>query len=299
MAADQRGWPSDPQRRRRRRQHKQGQRKKCSWIPLAYRLIVSLLAFGLVIGFSLLLRPPSSPASTDTGQRLRSPKKGDHIATHLISRVADETRSAPSPAPILVECAVSTPHSSLPPSSTASGRLQITVRPDLAPQSSKAFADFVKSKYYDGVYFHRVVKNFVAQAGINPQYKGERPPTKQNGIQKPDPVLVGRSLSNLRGTLSFAGGNMHIGQVFINLGNNSRLDRENGDDGSTRPFATLSKASMDLADALYAGYKEGQGQVKAVKDASVATKFPLMSRIDSCHNWLSLGKVLLVLRSRT
>lgn len=79
---------------------------------------------------------------------------------------------------------------------------------------------------------------------------------------------------------------MRLGQIFINLGNNQRLDGENGGDGSTRPFGMVSQANEDdmkLIDKIYSGYKEGSGQVKAVKNGEVATQFPNMSRIEECH----------------
>ena len=76
---------------------------------------------------------------------------------------------------------------------------------------------------------------------------------------------------------------MHLGQIFINLGNNRRLDAESNDDGSTRPFGTVNDAGMELIDKVYTGYKEGSGQVKAVKSGEVASLFPEMSRIEECH----------------
>ena len=188
-----------------------------------------------------------------------------------------------SPAAILVECTITTPHSARSPlAEVANGKFHITVRPDLAPQSSAAFVQLVRSNYYNGVYFHRVIKGFIAQAGINSTYRDKRPPTPKETT--PD-VPTTKSLSNVRGTVSFAGGNMQLGQIFINLGNNRRLDAENNDDGSTRPFGTVDDADemVQLFDKLYTSYKEGSGQVKAVKRDDVASQFPEMSRIEECH----------------
>ena len=184
---------------------------------------------------------------------------------------------------IRVQCTITTPHSARSSAEVANGKFHITVRPDLAPQSSAAFVQLVRSNYYNsGVYFHRVIKGFIAQAGINPNYRDKRPPTPKETT--PD-LPSSKSLSNVRGTVSFAGGNMHLGQIFINLGNNRRLDVENNDDGSTRPFGTVDDADemANVFDKLYTSYKEGSGQVKAVKSDDVASQFPDMSRIEECH----------------
>jgi hypothetical protein len=65
--------------------------------------------------------------------------------------------------------------------------------------------------------------------------------------------------------------------VFINLGNNARLD------GDGRPFATLDEESMQLIDQLYSGYEDGQGQVGAVNKGEVSQKFPEMSWVEACY----------------
>ena len=264
--------------------HRRGQSKAARRKYRVFCPITILLTSALLLSVSLLLL-----AGTQTIHNAASKQApaSDAVALSGVNTAVlanaqqaklkpDDSESAVSDS--LVICSVSTPHSI---TEAVQGDLRITVRPDLAPQSAAAFLKLVESKYYDGVYIHRVVKNFVAQWGIHPNWEGDRPQKPPH----PDPVLSNQSLSNTRGTLSFAGGNMRLGQVFINLGNSARLDGENGDDGSTRPFATLDDDSMALADRLYKGYKEGSGQVKAVKEGAetVAAKFPNMSRIDKCH----------------
>lgn len=48
---------------------------------------------------------------------------------------------------------------------TNQGDITIELRPDLAPKAVENFITHAKNGYYDGVIFHRVIKNFMIQAG--------------------------------------------------------------------------------------------------------------------------------------
>ena len=45
------------------------------------------------------------------------------------------------------------------------GRVVIEMRPDLAPKHVKRIKELVRSGFYDGVVFHRVIEGFMAQTG--------------------------------------------------------------------------------------------------------------------------------------
>ncbi|CAA6605495.1 putative peptidyl-prolyl cis-trans isomerase [Rhodospirillaceae bacterium LM-1] len=45
------------------------------------------------------------------------------------------------------------------------GRVVIELRPDLAPGTVARFKELVRSKFYDGLTFHRVIAGFMAQGG--------------------------------------------------------------------------------------------------------------------------------------
>jgi peptidylprolyl isomerase len=47
----------------------------------------------------------------------------------------------------------------------ASGIVKIAMRPDLAPNHVARIQELIKSKFYDGVVFHRVIAGFMAQTG--------------------------------------------------------------------------------------------------------------------------------------
>jgi len=184
--------------------------------------------------------------------------------------------TAPSFDSSLVECIVVTAKSSTSTvNHNANGIIEITVRHDLSPIASKVFITLVNAHYFDNVFIFRVLKGFIAQWGVRT--------TNMNNSTKPPKtkdVVHNKTLSNTRGTLSFAGGNPATRQVFCNLGNNKRLDKEN-----SRPFATLSQDSMHLLDRLFTGYKDGQGQIKTLHqgESAMREKFPKMSHIQQCR----------------
>ncbi|PTX97654.1 hypothetical protein DB346_20695 [Verrucomicrobia bacterium LW23] len=73
--------------------------------------------------------------------------------------------SAPAPAPAPDPAASIPDKENLLFLNTTVGRIVIHMRPDLAPQHVERIKALVRSKFYDGKVFHRVIENFVAQGG--------------------------------------------------------------------------------------------------------------------------------------
>jgi len=48
---------------------------------------------------------------------------------------------------------------------TTLGNIEITLKPDVAPKTCENFLGLVNKHYYDGIVFHRVIKNFMIQGG--------------------------------------------------------------------------------------------------------------------------------------
>jgi peptidyl-prolyl cis-trans isomerase A (cyclophilin A) len=129
---------------------------------------------------------------------------------------------------------------------TAKGDIIIDVTREWAPLGADRFYSLVRSGYYNDVAFFRVIKGFMAQAGIsgNPELNAK---WRTMRIAD-DPVKQ----SNTKGMVTFAtgGANSRTTQIFINFGNNSRLDRMG--------FAPFGKVrDMQAAEALYSEYGEG------------------------------------------
>lgn len=48
---------------------------------------------------------------------------------------------------------------------TTQGSIEIELKPDMAPKAVENFVTHAKNGYYDGLIFHRVIKNFMIQGG--------------------------------------------------------------------------------------------------------------------------------------
>jgi peptidylprolyl isomerase len=102
---------------------------------------------------------------------------------------------------------------------TTQGSVTIKMRPDLAPGHVARIKELVKSGFYDGIVFHRVIDGFMAQTGC-PHGTGTGGSGKKLKAEFNDAPHV-------RGTVSMArAANPDSGdsQFFICFGNASFLD---------------------------------------------------------------------------
>jgi len=130
---------------------------------------------------------------------------------------------------------------------TSKGVVMIDVTRAWAPKGADRFYNLVKSGFFDNARFFRVVSGFMVQFGIAADPKVQGP--WRNAPITDDPVTQ----TNKRGAITFAtaGPNTRTTQVFINYGDNARLDKS-----GFAPFGTVTQG-MDIVDKLYAGYGEG------------------------------------------
>jgi peptidyl-prolyl cis-trans isomerase A (cyclophilin A)/peptidyl-prolyl cis-trans isomerase B (cyclophilin B) len=104
---------------------------------------------------------------------------------------------------------------------TSLGDMTIELYPDKAPKSVENFLAYVKSGFYDGTLFHRVIDNFMVQGG------GFTKDLRQKPTRAAIPIESKNGLSNLRGTVAMArtaDPNSATAQFFINVVDNPRLD---------------------------------------------------------------------------
>jgi len=134
---------------------------------------------------------------------------------------------------------------------TTRGPIVVEVHRDWAPIGADHFVELVKSGYFDGCRFFRVVPNFIVQFGIAADPAVTRK-WKSHALPD-DPVKQ----HNVRGTLVYAtaGPNTRTTQLFINLGDNTRsLDGQ-----GFAPFAVVTKGMMSV-DTIFPGYGEAPQQ---------------------------------------
>ncbi|MGA2942613.1 MAG: peptidylprolyl isomerase [Xanthobacteraceae bacterium] len=160
---------------------------------------------------------------------------------------------------------------------TSKGTFEIQVHRDWAPTGADRFYNLVKNGFFDNTRFFRVVSGFMVQFGLNgdPSVSAQ---WRQARIRD-DQVKQ----SNTRGMVTFAtaGPNTRTTQVFINFGDNNRLDGM-----GFAPFGQVV-TGMNVVDALYSGYGEGapggngpeQGRVQQEGNAYLTKDFAKLDYI--------------------
>ncbi|MGK5079095.1 peptidylprolyl isomerase [Janthinobacterium sp. HLX7-2] len=138
-----------------------------------------------------------------------------------------------------------TPHVAL---KTSLGEIVLELDQEKAPKSVANFLQYVKSGYYKGTVFHRVIDGFMIQGGgfdKNMKQKATRAPVRneaQNGLQN-----VTYSIAMART------GDPHsaTAQFFINVGNNGALDYPGRDGFGYTVFGKVV-SGMDVVDKIKA-----------------------------------------------
>jgi cyclophilin family peptidyl-prolyl cis-trans isomerase len=142
---------------------------------------------------------------------------------------------------------------------TSKGRIVLEMRREWAPYGADRFYNLVCHGFYDGARFFRVRPATWIQFGIPAE--PEIAQRWRNRTLPDDPLRE----PNVRGTLAYAfkDPNGRSTQAFINLRDNRETH-----DKEFAPFARVIEG-MDVADALYPGYGEGPGGIRAGKQDPV------------------------------
>jgi peptidylprolyl isomerase len=130
---------------------------------------------------------------------------------------------------------------------SSGGTVEIVLRPDLAPHHVERIQTLVRRGFYDGLTFHRVIPDFMAQGG-DPKGTGE------GGSDLPDLKAEFTSLPFLRGIVGAARTNSPDtanSQFFIMYTRHSELDEN---------YTAIGRvvAGMDAADAIAPGEPPAQ-----------------------------------------
>jgi len=162
---------------------------------------------------------------------------------------------------------------------TTRGSFTVEVTRDLSPNGADRFYNLVQSGYFQDIAFFRVIPGFMGQFGIHGDPKVSAP-WREARIQD-DPVKG----SNQRGAITFAmaGPNTRTTQFFINLVDNTNLDRM-----GFSPFGKVVEG-MDVVDKINGEYGEGaprgrgpnQMRIQTEGNAYLKAEFPRLDYIKS------------------
>jgi len=176
-------------------------------------------------------------------------------------------------APSLGPAAANAPETFRVKFTTTKGDFVVAVHRDWAPNGADRFRELVEAGYYDGCKFFRAVKGFMVQFGINGD-PALNEKWRENRIPD-DPVQQ----SNLRGRITFATSGPHsrTTQLFINYGDNSRLDGM-----GFAPFGEIVEG-MDVVDQLNQEYDEEpsryQDKIQSEGNAFLEQAYPRLDGI--------------------
>jgi len=140
---------------------------------------------------------------------------------------------------------------------TSKGNITVEVFPGNAPQSAGNFINYVKTGFYDGLVFHRVIPNFMIQTGGMTPDMAEKP--KNAPIQNE----ADNGLKNLRGTLAMARTSephSASSQFFINVADSAFLNHR-GKTAQGWGYAVFGQVvdGMGVVDAIVAAPRGNRG----------------------------------------
>jgi len=138
---------------------------------------------------------------------------------------------------------------------TTYGKIVIDLFEKIAPKHVENFKNLAKTKFYDSIYFHRVIPGFMVQGGDPSTKDGDR---ENDGMGKPGQPTVPAEFSHLvhkRGILSMARRgddvNSATSQFFICVADVPQLD------GQYSIFGKVIEG-MDVVDKIVAAPRDGR-----------------------------------------
>lgn len=129
---------------------------------------------------------------------------------------------------------------------TSMGRIVLELDATRAPRSVANFVQYVKSGFYDGTIFHRVIPGFMVQGGgyaAGPQHKTPLAPIA---------IESNNGLHNVRGSIAMArtsDPNSATSQFFVNVVDNANLDYPGMDGNGYTVFGKVVEG-LDTVDKI-------------------------------------------------
>jgi len=145
---------------------------------------------------------------------------------------------------------------------TTKGKIVLELNPDKAPLTVENFLSYVKSGFYDGTIFHRVIQGFMIQGG------GFTPAMSPKPTKAPVTNEADKGLKNDRGTVAMArtpDPHSATAQFFINLANNEFLNHK-GKNPQGWGYAVFGRVveGMDVVDSIAKVQTGAKGEFRDV-----------------------------------
>jgi peptidyl-prolyl cis-trans isomerase A (cyclophilin A) len=218
----------------------------------------------LAVTMGILAALVACVAFAQSQQSPKPPRRTRHTATHHVVH-----RSLLDPASLNQKAPATYKAKFL----TTKGDFVVDVTRAWAPLGADRFYNLVKNGYYNNCVLFRVVPGFVVQFGINGSPKISAPWEHAN--LPDDPVLQSNKLGTI--TYATAGPNSRTTQVFVNLGDNSRLDGQ-----GFAPFGQVIEG-MDVIQKFDSEYDDQptnmQDQIQSQGNVFLKAHFPNLDSI--------------------
>jgi cyclophilin family peptidyl-prolyl cis-trans isomerase len=150
------------------------------------------------------------------------------------------------------------------------GNITLELFADKAPKSVANFLEYVKSGFYNGTIFHRVIKNFMIQGGGMNAELG-----RKAGLRAPIENEATNGLKNELGTIAMARTNeinSATSQFFINTKNNTSLNYRNDTDGFGYAVFGKVTAGMDVVRNIENAATGTKGAYQNVPNETITIK---------------------------
>jgi len=219
----------------------------------------------LTLVFAAVFAASCAPKAQETAQPREAAPKTEETNTNMTNLKNPALANAKAPETFKVKF------------TTTKGDFTLEITRAWAPLGTDRFYNLVKIGYFTDITFFRVIEGFMAQFGI---HGDPAVSAKWKEARIADDAVV---QSNKKGYITFAtaGPGTRTTQLFINYGNNVRLDGM-----GFSPFGKVTDG-MAVVESIYSGYGEGtpsgmgpdQGRAQMEGNAYFKKDFPKMDYI--------------------
>ncbi len=139
---------------------------------------------------------------------------------------------------------------------TTAGNFTLALDAGVAPKTVANFLEYVRTGFYNGTIFHRVIKGFMIQGG------GLTADMQKKQTRQPVMNEADNGLQNLAGTIAMArtsDPHSATAQFFINVKNNSFLDHR-------------AKSGQGWGYCVFGRVIKGMDTVRQIEDAKTTTR---------------------------